>query len=261
MHRFGIAPVFCFAAAMALGTALHAASWQTIYEEDFTTDPGFASPHYPSEIYWDAAAGHYHVHTEDHSGAHRYHFGHSPVFGTVDTASSFRVQFDVYTEQPKWGNYPGIFFFDSATMDYVANPFEGYIFGHKVQDWSDSTHKKMKLQTPDQGTIAQSPTVSENTWYTVSLDYDAQTQTIDWIVTQRSNGNVFVNQTSLPFLVTGSFDQFIVGERSGGTRYGRTSIYHLDNVLIESFTDGASAIPAPLAMFAIPMMLLLRSRR
>jgi hypothetical protein len=232
-----------------IGQPARADSWYPVYQEDFETDPAFDSPWRPNKVHWDSNAGNYFAQAHDHNGAHRYYLAMSPVFDEKITPSDdFRINFDVHTTEPDWGHYPGLRFVDSDSNDPEDQNWPGRSFNYKVQSWSDHTHKKMQLRMNGTKHVSGS-SVKQGRWYEVALEYDGQSQTIDWTVTRQDNQATFLTKKSLSFPLANGFDQFTIGERTGGTAYGDRTRMRLDNMSVETFGD-AVAVPNPTAALA-----------
>jgi len=211
----------------------YGSSTSAIYEEDFSSDPGFTTSE-PGDLYWDSANQWYFVRVYDVSSGYGNYFAESPSFEPTGS-SDFHTEFDIDVADEDWGNYPGVFFTNSQLADpWTEIPwFFQFIY-------ADSTPRKFGLKSDGIASAYYSGTVAEGVWYHVSMDYDSLSQTVDLTVTNRSSGAVFWSLVDQPFEIIQSFDTVTLGHRTAPPEYGSSSIIYVDNILIEGETEPPS---------------------
>jgi len=99
-------------------------------------------------------------------------------------------------------------------------------------NWSDATDKKFRLSNVISDPF-RSPTIpSKDEWYDIELTYDHMSGTFDLTVL-REDGSVFVNDRNVPVTLETGFDQILIGEIQGGSRYGSQAQVRVDDIVIE----------------------------
>lgn len=159
--------------------------WQTVYQTDFSTDPGWVTNN-SSLLHWDAAEESYYANqiNVNYAGNYAYYdVGHD--------GSSFRLEWDILVSSSQYasGLTFGIFDHDLntnnsesyATVTFVRND-QGHVLGMK---WCGAS------QVNPQSVWENSSQWSLNTWYQVSLEYDSSSSTMTVSVTDRATGNPY----------------------------------------------------------------------
>ena len=91
------------------------ASAQTIiYQENFSSDPGFTSQSH-QHAYWDASQGNFYVKTKDDL-TYKY-FAYKKIPMCSSKTHRINIQFDLLFENQNWGTYPGVRFFTNEPTD------------------------------------------------------------------------------------------------------------------------------------------------
>ena len=198
-----------------------------IFSEDFTTDPQWASDE-PSNVKWDAAGFYRAKVTDDPSGFAQW--GHSPLFQEVSDAS-FSLEFDVNTIDPSYGTYPGL----QLIAEGVSNPFANQSPDIEV-DIADEFPGNFVMRGKPYGGSSpiyfSSPQFTEGQWYHQRVDYDSETDTLNWQISLvgMPDGS-FYSATHTNILVA-PFDQVVVGYESTPPVYGSWAEIYVDNITV-----------------------------
>ncbi len=205
--------------------------YDTVYVENFSKDPGYNSMK-ASKVYWDSGAGNYFAEVHDVSYNYEYYLAKSPAFTEkiFPDTNSFIVEFDANPVLPDWGCYPNLTFVNSTRVDVTADSYPGRSFIQKIASWSDFTDKQMVFKSAPDWEGKKSPTASSGTWYRFRLKYDAATGKMEWTIINWETGEVFHSSTFKSELEP--FDQVIIGDRTGGTKYGDYAQIRVDNIRV-----------------------------
>jgi len=248
-------------AVAVLGVASSPAGAVTVYQEDFTTDPGFVtSPDFyvnaGNSATWNAALGTYEVHTTEYGpGAPK--FAQTPAFSRI-AGESFTVQFDVKNVMDSGGMGQAIMFFDGPVLTQAGQQAIG---GSNV---SVQYYLRDHYSGSDRGSLGVSdgygsgydsglsPSMVFGSWYRVILDYDATAGTADLRMLSGSGfGTTFYESLDFPLTVD-PFDRIGFGAQVGNTD-GTAAELHVDNVLVTA--EMSSPVPEPLTLCGLGMAL------
>lgn len=214
---------------LAIGINVHSS---ILYKEDFNRNPNFSSTS-PGNVYWNSDQEIYHTRVQDNGTPY---YGYSPSFSTISTGSDFSLTFDMNPVTTGWGTYPE-FNLKRTGISTNHSDKEVSIRSH----WSNRYYNKFPMVVDRQ--VSWSPTFSTNTWYTHEISYYADTQVLDWNVTQRDTGNVF-HQNSFSNVTIGDFDQISLGHLGVKPYYGfnRWAETDFDNIILADETFNISSI-------------------
>ncbi len=209
--------------ALALTTCLilvgQAEAGQSLLVEDFSSDPGWISTD-PTNVRWDSN-GFYRARVNDDSGVARW--GFSPLFQQVAN-SSFTLDFDMRPASTSWGTYPLL----GLIQDGVATPYE--VASLRIEaHWSGDGYNKFLLGSNGAPRIGWSPTFDTSKWYNHSIEYDADSNTVLWNVTDLDTGQVFHADTFSGISIA-PFNQLAVGYEGAAPVYGSWAEIYVDNI-------------------------------
>jgi hypothetical protein len=202
-----------------------------VYSESFSSDPGY-NTHISSNMTGNCSLewsnGIYYAQVSDHSAAW-YCVAESPTFNTINASDSFRIEFDFNPVTPDWGQYPGIYFADSASVQSFPTETSQRALSFSI-NWADGCYKKFNLRG-NSGSVLSDTIPADNEFYHVVIAKDGVTGDLNWTVT-REDGSIFVDLSELDIEV-GSFDQLFIGEVQGPTKYGDSAEIRVDNIKIQ----------------------------
>jgi formylglycine-generating enzyme required for sulfatase activity len=191
-----------------------------IYEEDFSSDPGFSSDYTPGggEFFtWDQVNDIYKVRILDANDVWKY--AYSPSFQSISN-SSFSVSLDFVVRESSFGQGMKIRFFYSGN-GYTVRSFEIKIPGSQ----------NMTMHLVDSiADVYTSPNFQYDIWYSVLIEYDYGSGTTEFRVIERQSENVLCHERGIPFNL-GEFDSIAMGDNvvNGEGSYAEM---HLDNIEI-----------------------------
>ncbi len=139
---------------------------------------------------------------------------------TPVSSSSFVFEFDVNPVNTGWGTYPNLILKDeNDSVDSVnVRDWDLYFEVH----WDDHNYNEFMLVVPQGNTIKRltdSPTFQTNTWYQNVIEYDVNTSTLIWTVTERDSGAIF-HAAALTGVTFNSFNQLVAGHHGVAPHYG-----------------------------------------
>lgn len=196
----------------------------TCYSENFVNDPNFTSLS-SIHAYWDSSQGNYYVKTYDNE-QYQY-WAYSPQFTTVNSSSDLTIKFDMLCENADWGTYPGVHFYNNAptTLDEASRTLAVKF------SWSDNTYKKITVSDVSGNNYKSTSSFSNNTWYTVEINYYASTNKADILVKEKSTGDTFYQETNVN-LILSNFSYLGLGFYSQPNYGDDWSPIRIDNIEI-----------------------------
>ena len=200
---------------------------QVIYEEDFSSSPGFEST---DELYsfWDAEGGSYVACSLDVNSGYGFYVGYSPEFSMVE--GDFAVSVDFMVLAPDWGCYPAIGFQNTLVPD--PDQPGGYALPMRLTyHWADDLPRRFMLWFGDSYLVTpDSPEVG--VWYRITIVHHSANSTVDWRVEERDSGMVFHEVFGEPRIMETGFNRVYVGEISTPPKYGEHAVMRADNIVI-----------------------------
>lgn len=197
-----------------------------VYEEDFSSDPGYEvidsyTPDTGEVFEWDATGEYYRVRiVEQDGGIDKYAEG--PRFTEVDETRDFRWQADLRVAEESFG-MPISVRTRTGLGFTTFGPSVGHTGTHSEFSITDGTGNRVRTGEN---------TIRLNTWYRVTIDYDASAGTGQVIVTSRDGSTTLLDRR-VEF-VPNAFDQFLLGNRTANLD-GTVAELHYDNLRVLVF--------------------------
>ena len=202
---------------VAMATADAKAEWQTVYQTDFSTDPGWTTDQ-PNNFYWDSTNQQYFLSMTNQKQAYtpsRYTYTNTTYGG-----GSFNLEWDQEMTRSDWsgGVNFGLYASDlnGGFADAGLPPGNGTVNLEYANP--DAGHMLILRATDASGTFvmdyAAGNYYSLNTWYHNLIEYDSTTGVITATVTDMTTDNV-IQELSVSGLGALSVDM----TRLGGSRY------------------------------------------
>jgi hypothetical protein len=218
-----------------VATQAGAETWQTVYQTDFSSDPGWTTDD-PTNLRWDSATGTFHGTQVNVQGTYAY----KNVAG-FDPNKSWKLAFDSEINSCGWSAGLTLGLFDSR-LTYPWGAIED-------QGWSDGGNGTA-LVTNGVGAGVFSPGWSSGTWYHTLILYDATTEQVTMNITDRSTGSLFQSQTqtvtSFPSDMTYlGVSRLHMKNGYNGVNPNASVDYNLDNVVLSQATPKSSSVPEP----------------
>ncbi len=162
------------------------AQWRTIYQEDFSSDPGWVTDQ-PANYGWDSSLEAYRA-TVLNAGQWPSRYAYS---GVDYRGESFRLEFDTMAVSLGWsaGYAFGLFNSDLSIFNNERPSARG-VFVHPGRA---DQGRAFELHVIGQNGIAMYDQIwnliSEGTWYRCVIEYDATTDTVTCVLRERETGN------------------------------------------------------------------------
>jgi hypothetical protein len=226
----------CIAAMIA--TQASAETWQTVYQTDFSSDPGWTTGD-PTNLRWDPAPGTFHAHIINQNNSKAYN--NVSVVG-FNPNQSWDLKFDEIINSCDWSAGADFGLFDS-NFDYSTATFLS-------PNYSDAGHNENLTANGTQA-FNNNANWSLGTWYHNEMQYDATTDLLTMSITDRDTGSLFcylqVTPPILPNDLTmfGAYRPGMVG--NPGVSPTASVDYNIDNVALSQ----ASPEPPTLVLLGI----------
>jgi hypothetical protein len=232
-----------------LATSASAYQWQTVYQTDFSSDPGWTTDD-SAKLGIDTASGTFHGIQVNTEGTYAY----IPVSG-FDPNKTWSLSYDLAINSCGWSAGATFGLFDN-TLKYP----NGAISDQSIGDMGHGT----SLESKSTSVWTFSPNWSTGVWYHGEMLYDAATAQLSLIVSDRSTGTPIWNLSSqvTPFtsdVINLGVSRLHIKNTGGGASPSATVNYNLDNVVL------SQAVPEPstlilLGMGAISLIFVWRRR-
>lgn len=151
--------------------------WQTVYQTDFSTDPGWTTDD-PANLGWDSATGTFHGNQVNVQGTYAY----TDVTG-FDPTRLWKLEFDTETNSCGWSAGRDVGLFDSQINAMQGSRADT---GQGIADQGNYT----SIYFSGGEGHAYSPAWSAGVWYHYELEYDAATSQLTQDVFDRSSGSL-----------------------------------------------------------------------
>jgi len=169
-------------ASLLIASVSFAQNWQTVYETDFSSDPGWTT-NSTSHFYWDATSETYYADQENvnYGGYYTYH-------DAGYDGGSFLLEWDIIMEYEQYASDLGFGLFD-GDLDTKSESYVRLSFTH--EDRGLMTYLKWNSLGGSGYEYCISPQWALNTWYHVVMEYNANanTNTLDVDVYDRDTGS------------------------------------------------------------------------
>jgi len=225
----------CIWLVAALTTHIcHAGIWTPIYQEDFSSDPGWTTDD-PAKLGWDQATQTFHGVQVNTEGTFAY-----TNISSFDPASSWRLEFDARMNSDGW----------SAGMDFgLFDP------GLSISAGSASIHQGIGdggrgIALYGYGPVAGAifnPAWSFGTWYHHIMEYDANTNLLTLQMTERATGSTFMDLSITPAPFPADMTRLGVSRlhmknATAGVNPAATADYNLDNISLSVIPEPATLL-------------------
>lgn len=226
-----------FVAAAFIAAPALATQWYTVYETDFSSDPGWVTND-PSNQYWDPAWEAYHHKMWD--AGNQYAYIEVPFLA----GRSYKLGFDIFVTQCDWGGNLR-FGLGDGDMD-TYSPVTWWVGYHNVDQGSTA----YLTYSDDQGGSGchsgQPAPFVLSEWYHNTAIYDAQSGTLSLTVTRVSDGSL----VGTPLLSgVGGFagiNRLYMSSIGDDYAPGRTGEGYIDNVQLSTVPEpGTLLLLAP----------------
>jgi len=226
---------------MTVPDMAHASSWQVIYQNDFTSDPGWSTDD-PAGMRWDTGSQSYHGTQVNTDGTYAF-----KVISGFDPNASWRLEFDSMIASAEWSAGLTFGLFDSSLL----SP-NGVAADRSLVDAGNVT----SLTAPGTYDTVSSPQWVAGEWYTHQMEYDPATQALSLSVSVRSSGDPFAHMTlTVPGfssdMVNLAATRLSMKNTGPGADGSATVDYYIDNVTLYGVpTPGAPTMLALGLVFA-----------
>ncbi|MGD0898640.1 MAG: PEP-CTERM sorting domain-containing protein [Thermoguttaceae bacterium] len=215
--------------AMATADA-KAIEWQTVYQTDFSTDPGWITDN-PTDLHWDSATGTYHAYQLNSAGNYAY----KNITG-FDPTKSWKLVFDTTINSCGWsaGNDFGLF---NSNLNFeIGNCATG---SQGIAGQGNYT----ALYDFGGNASAYDPAWSVGVWYHNILQFDADSDQLTLNILDRTTGDQLWNlscqgnSTPWDMALLGVSRKWMPGHP--GTSGSSACDFNLDNITL------SQAVPEP----------------
>jgi len=184
-------------AVVFLSTSISA---QTIYSQDFSSNPNYVSLA-SDYAYWDSSQGNYYVKTRDDL-KHKY-WAYSPYIGNIDpTKEDYKIKFDIMIENQDWGTYPNIRFCSDKPTE-MNNGACAFSLSNANSDNSRENFRACTSGSSPATCINTSQwTVKNNTWYSVEFETKENGSKINLTIKDKSSGIAIGEFNDIDFPIT-----------------------------------------------------------
>ena len=220
---------------LALTASAARANWVPQYQTDFSSDPGWTTSD-PTNYYWNSSNGTYYIKQVNinYGGNYAYH-------DVTNNAGSFQLAYDIKMLQ---GGYASGLNFGMYDSDLNAHDNGSYIHVSFVTDDNGHPIRNGGQNASNIGVPGwwPFPQWALNTWYTVGMEYSADTGSFTTTIRNRDTGDLIATESS----TAGPFSPgmtYLGNSNIRNVAYqapGAFSIAEIDNVVFST-----QAIPAP----------------
>ena len=241
--------LFTAVSISGLGQEALGDTWQTLYENDFSTDPGWTTNN-AAHYNWDSGTGTYYQ--ERINGADEYTY---QTISGLTIGKRWRLETDIKPISNDTAANAGLRLFD-ADMENSRPTYFGIDFATSSSGqspyllWSSSTSG-----SENRVAFIDSP-FEYDVWYRTLVEWDPVANTLYAKVTRRDNGSVLVDHTVLIDGHVNGVDRIGVSSVNHPFKTGAVGIAYLDNVSLSQIPE-----PATLSLLAIGGLALLRRRK
>jgi hypothetical protein len=219
-----------------------AQQWQTVYQTNFSSDPGWTSSD-PANLNWDPATGTFHGTQVNVQGTYAY----TNVTG-FDPTKSWRLEFDSTINSCGWSAGRDVGLFDSQ-----INVMQGSRADIAQGVAGQGNYTSLYFTGGEANTY--SPAWSAGVWYHYQLEYDAATSQLSEDVFDRTSGNLLwslggvVSSFSSDMTYLGVSRLHMQNDYSG-VDPDATVDYNLDNVVLSQEVSASGTVPEPSSLVA-----------
>ncbi|MBC8469253.1 MAG: hypothetical protein H8D56_07255 [Planctomycetes bacterium] len=246
---------FSFCISLIILTPVNA-SWTTVYQEDFSSDPGWTTND-PDHYFWDILPQAYYQKSIDAS--HEYSYKMLP---SLQAGMRWRLEYDLFPAKFDWASDARLSFADSDLITWDGagiNPQYITVNFAKVDPGYIPYIKWVTSEGNIGGKEYLSHPFTPGIWYDILLDYDPATGNLYTLMKERDTATLLLEDT---LLVTGTFtsgiDRLAMSTIGDDYAPGATGISYIDNITV-------SQIPAPgailLGSIGVGIVSWLRRRR
>jgi len=210
-----------------ISTAM-ANTWQTVYQTDFSSDPGWITNN-PNRYYWDSGLGAYYQEEVDDTEEYAY-----KLLPGLQQGCRWHLEYDILPVGFSWAGDARLSFAD-VDMDITANPptpsyiavnFPRVSGGYTAMiQWCDNTGNQG-------GAEMWEFHYQVGTWYSVLVDWNPDNSKLYVCINKKGNPTILAERT---FDVPGSFngiDRLAMSTVGDDYAPGATGISYIDNIIV-----------------------------
>ena len=216
------------------------AGWTTVYQEDFSSDPGWTTNN-EDHYFWDMLPQAYYQKEIDDSDEYSY-----KTLPGLQAGMTWRLEYDLYPARFDWAGDARLGFVDS---DLYIESEEGLhpqwmsIIFAKIDQGYVPIIRWLTSEGNSGGYEYSSNRFTPGTWYNILFEYDPDASQIYTLMKERESGTILVEDTlSVIGTFTSDIDRLAMSTLSDdyapGATGGATGISYIDNITV-------SQIPAP----------------
>lgn len=233
--RSGVALLALAVVTLIAASAL-ADSMTTIYETDFSSDPGWTT-NTPSHYYWDSGQGTYYMKRINNANEYTY-----KALSGLSSAVPLRLEFDVNEVSANWAAGTRLVFWDSD-MEVTSGTYFGVSFDQTDQGYHPYLVYSVTGQVGENQGMIGSSSYSLGTWYHTVVEWDPVARNLYAAVSNKVTGELLGERT---LSVSGEFlniDRIACSGINHTYAAGATGIGYYDNVNVST-----GVVPEPFSM-------------
>ena len=230
-----------------IATPAYADVWSTVYQTDFSSDPGWTTNN-ASHYYWDSGTGTYYQYQQNGSEEYTY-----VALSGILASEKKRLEFDVNPVSNGWAANVSLGLFDSdmtplqpCSIEFVFAKIDAGL--KPFLQWGDTSG----------GSQAEfSDAFTANQWYRALLEWNPSAGTLYGRITRLSDGSLVGERTATGIGSVTGLDRLAISTVGHTYASGATAYGYIDNVVVSQTPE-----PATLSLLAVGIGgLMLRRRR
>ena len=240
--------MLCFLLILeVIAQSAFADTWSTVYQTDFSTNPGWTTNN-SSDFYWNSTAQTFYQSQKNGSGEYAYKL----LPTSLQSNQEWRLEYDIQVHSDNNAANAGVALTDSnisqnahpeMTLDF-AQVDAGY---YPFLEWHDNGGYN-STELPNSYSLGQ--------WYHVLLQWDPTTSSLYGRVTNRDTGALLSELTATGVGTFSGIDRLAMTTVDHVYDSGRVATADIDNITVSQTPE-----PATLSLLALGGLLALRRRR